>query len=744
VSAPYEASMDRRSFLRLSALGGGGLVLGFYLGSSGTATGASGVVGAASAPDGDFAPNAYLRIAPDGTVTILSARPEIGQGIKTSLPMVVAEELEVDWKAVQVVSAPIDGSLYGWQGAGGSTSTPNSYMDMRRAGAVARTMLVAAAAQKWNVQPSDCHASGGAVLRRGGGETLTYGELAAAAGALPVPDPKSVPLKDPADFKILGTRVGGVDNPKLLTGKPLFGIDQKVPGMFIAVYEKCPVFGGTVDDANLDHVKTLRGVHDAFVLDGSDNLNGLMPGVAILADSTWSAFTARKQLEVDWNEGPHANDSWRKFTARAKEISTRPGEAVLRSDGDAVAGLAGAAKVVEAAYVHPFISHTNLEPQNCTAFVRDGIAELWAPTQNATSGQEQVATLLGLPIEKVIIHNTRVGGGFGRRLSVDYMLEAAAISRKAGVPVKLVWSREDDMRHDHYRPGGLHFLKGGVDAKGKVCAWHNHFVTFGNQAGKAGSGGGLGGDEFPARFLDNFLGEQTVIECGIPMGPWRAPGSNTFAWVIQGFLDELAVAAGRDPVEFRMDLLGTRDLVPGRGSKSQPYNAARMRGVLRDVADKSGWGKTLPRGRGQGVAFHFSHQGYIAMVAEVTVTQAGELTVDRVVTSVDVGSQIVNLSGAENQIQGSIVDGLGTARYQELNIKMGRTVQGNFDEYPMIRMPDSPKAVEIHYVKTDYPPTGLGEPCLPPLAPAVCNAIFAATGKRIREMPFSRTNLSWS
>jgi isoquinoline 1-oxidoreductase beta subunit len=352
--------------------------------------------------------------------------------------------------------------------------------------------------------------------------------------------------------------------------------------------------------------------------------------------------------------------------------------------------------------------------------------------------------MLGIPLEKVIVHNTRVGGGFGRRLSVDYMLEAAAISKRVGAPVKLTWSREDDMWHDHYRPGGLHFLKGGVDAAGRICAWHNHFLTFGNEAGKPGSGGNLGGDEFPARFLDNYLAEQTVIPCGIPMGPWRAPGSNTFAWVIQSFIDELANAAGRDPVEFRLELLGTRGLVPGRGPKSQPYNAERMRGVVRDVASKSGWGGKLPAGRGRGIAFHFSHQGYIAQVAEVTVSHSGELSVDRVVSSVDVGSQIVNLSGAENQVQGSIIDGIGTARFQELSLAKGRMVQGNFDQYTMIRMPDAPRAIEIHFLKTDYPPTGLGEPCLPPIAPAVCNAVFAATGKRIREMPFSRTNLSWS
>jgi isoquinoline 1-oxidoreductase beta subunit len=513
--------------------------------------------------------------------------------------------------------------------------------------------------------------------------------------------------------------------------------------MLYAVYDKCPVFGGKVLSANLDAVKALPGVRDAFVIDGTSNLNGLMPGVAIVAESTWAAFSARKQLRVTWDEGKAAGQSWTGFVAKANELSKKPGAKVLRKDGDAAAALAKAAKTVEAAYVYPFISHATAEPQNCTAQFKNGALELWAPTQNPGSGHEAVAATLGIPKEKITVHITRSGGGFGRRLSSDYMLEAAAIALKIPSPVKLVWSREDDLRHDHFRAGGFHYLRGGVDTAGKLVAWHNHFVTFANGE-RPGSGATLSGDEFPGRWVENLLLEQTAIDCGIPMGPWRAPGSNVFAWVIQSFIDELAHAGGRDPLEFRLELLGNRDEVPTSTTGGVNYNVARMRNVLKAVAERVGWGNKFPRGRGQGIAFHFSHRGYVAEVAEVTVSKTGELKVDRVVVVSDIGAQIVNLSGAENQVQGAVVDGLGTLMFQELDINRGRIVQGNFGDYPMIRMPDAPTRIEVHFLKTNYPVTGLGEPPLPPLAPAVCNAIFAATGKRIRQLPLSRTDLSWS
>jgi isoquinoline 1-oxidoreductase beta subunit len=730
----------RRDFMRKSVFAGGGLALGIYIQAAETALGQ--VVKSSSASAGDFTPDAFIRISPDGTVSLISKQPEMGQGVKTSLPMVIAEELEVSWKDVVIVQGDLN-SAYGRQSAGGSTSTPTNYEAFRRLGATARTMLVEAAALTWGVPAGECFAADSAVHHRPTKRKLGYGRLAAKAATLPVPSEKAVVLKEPNDYKLLGTRIGGVDNAAIVTGKPLFGSDVQLPGMLYAVYDKCPVFGGKVLSANLDAVKALPGVRDAFVIDGTSNLNGLMPGVAIVAESTWAAFSARKQLRVTWDEGKAAGQSWTGFVAKANELSKKPGAKVLRKDGDAAAALAKAAKTVEAAYVYPFISHATAEPQNCTAQFKNGALELWAPTQNPGSGHEAVAATLGIPKEKITVHITRSGGGFGRRLSSDYMLEAAAIALKIPSPVKLVWSREDDLRHDHFRAGGFHYLRGGVDTAGKLVAWHNHFVTFANGE-RPGSGATLSGDEFPGRWVENLLLEQTAIDCGIPMGPWRAPGSNVFAWVIQSFIDELAHAGGRDPLEFRLELLGNRDEVPTSTTGGVNYNVARMRNVLKAVAERVGWGNKFPRGRGQGIAFHFSHRGYVAEVAEVTVSKTGELKVDRVVVVSDIGAQIVNLSGAENQVQGAVVDGLGTLMFQELDINRGRIVQGNFGDYPMIRMPDAPTRIEVHFLKTNYPVTGLGEPPLPPLAPAVCNAIFAATGKRIRQLPLSRTDLSWS
>jgi isoquinoline 1-oxidoreductase beta subunit len=733
-------SRSRRDFIRKSMIAGGGLALGLYLDTAGEALAQT--KRPAGARSGEFRPNLYIRISSDGKVTLVSKQPEMGQGVKTSLPMVIAEELEVAWKDVVIVQGDLD-SAYGRQVAGGSTSTPTNYEDFRRLGATARTMLVEAAALTWGVPAGECFAADNAVHHRPSKRKLGYGALAAKAATLPVPAESAVVLKNPDAYKLVGTRVGGVDNAAVVTGKPIFGSDLQLPGMLYAVYEKCPVFGGKVLKANLDAIKALPGVRDAFVIDGTSNINGLMPGVAIVADSTWAAFSARQRLRVTWDEGKTADQSWAGFAAKAGELSKKPAAKTLRKDGDAAAALAKAAKSVEAAYVYPFVSHATLEPQNCTAHFRNGALELWVPTQNPAGGQEAVAATLGIPKDKITVHITRSGGGFGRRLSSDFVLEAAAIARKLPAPVKLVWTREDDMRHDHYRAGGFHFLRGGVDTGGKVVAWHDHFVTFAN-GDRLGSGAALNADEFPGRWVENCLLEQTAIDCGVPMGPWRAPGASVFAWVIQSFIDELAHAAGRDPLQFRLELLGNRQEVPSTAAGGLAYNVSRMRNVLKAAAEKSDWGKKLPRGHGQGIAFQFSFRGYVAEVAEVTVSNSGKLKVDRVVAVCDIGAQIVNPSGAENQVQGAIVDGLGTLMFQELAIERGRVVQGNYSDYPMIRMPDAPSRIEVHFLKTPYPVTGLGEPPLPPLAPAVCNAIFAATGKRVRQLPLSRTDLSWS
>jgi len=743
----------RRRFLRQS----GALLLSLQAG---------GAIGLASAAELDarpaageaFAPNAFIRIGADGRITLVSKQPEIGQGIKTSLPMVIAEELEVDWKDVRIVQGDLD-PAYGPQGAGGSTSTPTNYDNFHRLGATARIMLVQAAARTWGVAPADCRASMGSVHHDASKRKLGYGALVKVAATLPVPDAKTVALKDPSSYRLLGTRIGGVDNGLLVAGKPLFGIDTRLPGMLYASYVKCPVLGGRPVGANLAAIKAMPGVKDAFIVEGTENLNGLRPGVAIVADSTWNALRARKALKVEWDEGEGANHSWAGFTAQAHAAARNPGTATLRKDGDVAAALAGAARSVEATYSYPFISHASMEPQNCTAWFKpaSGELELWAPTQNPGAGQALVSSTFNIPKEKILLHITRSGGGFGRRLSSDFIVEAAAIAHKVKAPVKLTWTREDDLQQDHFRAGGFHFLRGGVDAQGKLVAWHNHFVTFANRVERPnqensggsvlqpGSGGNLSGDEFPARWVANCLLEQTPLECRIPMGPWRAPGSNVFSWVFHSFIDELAHAAGRDPIAFRLEILGDKDTMAGTGERGVPYNVARMRGVLQAVAEKSNWGKrTFARGQGAGVAFHFSHRGYVAEVAEVTVSKDGKLTVDRVVVVTDIGAQIVNLSGAEHQVEGSVIDGLSTLMYPELDLEKGRIVQSNFHEYQLLRMPDTPAKIESHFLKTDYPVTGLGEPVFPPLAPAVCNAIFAATGKRVRELPLSKTDLSWS
>ncbi len=715
--------VDRRSFLKVTTLAGGGLLLGAYRAAPAHAAGS------------EFVPNAFIRISPEGVVTILSKNPEVGQGVKTSLPMIIAEELEVDFETVVVEQALADEARYGRQVAGGSQSTPVNWEDHHRFGAAARQMLVTAAALTWGVPESECVASRGAVNHKASGRTLGYGALATKAASLTPPDLKSVVLKDPKDYKIIGRSIPQVDNPKIVTGKPLFGIDVTVPGMLYAVFEKCPVFAGSVRSANLDAVKALPGVRHAFVVDGQkERLDGLMPGVAIVADGWWAAKSAREKLEVVWDEGPTAQQGSASFAAKAAELGPKPGARRLRNDGDVDAALAGAAKTVESAYAYPFIAHAPLEPQNTTAQWKDGKIEIWSPTQNPQPGRQLVATTLGIPESDVTIHMTRIGGGFGRRLRNDFMVEAAWIARAAGVPVKLLWTREDDMRHDFYRPAGFHFLKGGVDASGRIAAWRNHFVTFGDGENTAPSAG-MGDAEFPARFLANYRHETSMMPLGVPTGPLRAPGSNALAWVMQSFIDELAHAAGRDPVQFRLDLLGEPRVVKNADG-SAAYDAGRMRGVVAAVAEKAGWGRTLPKGRGLGIAFHFSHRGYFAEVAEVSVSASKAVKVEKVWVAGDVGSVIINPSGALHQVQGSVLDGLAEL-YQEITIEAGRTKQASFPDFPLLRFNEAPP-VEVHFVKTDFPPTGLGEPALPPLPPAVCNAIFAATGTRVRTLPITR------
>ncbi|HEU5219137.1 MAG TPA: molybdopterin cofactor-binding domain-containing protein, partial [Gemmatimonadales bacterium] len=712
------SGMSRREFLRVTAIAGGGILLGSSFQRLAAA--------AAGLREGGEL-NAFIRIMPDGIVTIIAKNPEIGQGVKTMLPMIIADELDVDWTSVRIEQAPLDTVRFTAQSAGGSTATPNNWLPMRRVGAAGRTMLVAAAAATWGVPDAECETASGAVLHKASGRSLKYGELLEKAATLTPPALDTVTLKDPAKFRIIGRPARGVDTHAIVTGTPLYGIDVTVPGMLCAVFEKCPVFAGTVAGANLDEVRALPGVRQVFVVEGGTALNGLLSGVAILGDTWWAARKARESLKVTWNEGATAAQSSAGFAARAAELSTQAPQRSLRKDGDPDAALAAASTQVRAEYFYPFIAHASLEPQNCTARFADGTLEIWAPTQSPQNGRTLVSRTLSIPEESITIHLTRSGGGFGRRLNNDYMVEAAAIAKQAGVPVKLLWTREDDTRHDFYRPAGFHYLAGGVDGSGKLVAWKNHFVSFGEGERFAPSAG-LGPTEFPQRFVPHYALDSSVMPFGVPTGFLRAPVSNGVAFVIQSFLDELAHAAGKDPLQFRLDLLAG-------GAAGEGLDPARMRGVLELVAAKSGWAaRQLPRGTGMGVAFHYSHRGHFAEVVQATVSRQGVVKVDKVWVAGDIGSEVINPLNAENQVQGSVLDGIAEALGQEITIEKGRTVQSNFHQFPLLRLVQA-APVDVSFRKTDFPPTGLGEPALPPVVPALCNAIFEATGKRIRSLP---------
>jgi isoquinoline 1-oxidoreductase beta subunit len=741
----------RRQFLQVSALAGGGILISSF-------EPLNRLEALAATQGSEFAPNAFIKLTPDGFVTIIAKNPEIGQGVKTMLPMLIAEELDVDWNKVRIEQGDLDTTKFSGQSAGGSNATPNNWLPMRRVGAAGRAVLVTAAAQIWSVPEAELTTASGAVMHAGSRRRLAYTELFAKAAAVTPPALESVPLKDPKDFKIIGKATRNVDAQAIVTGKPIFGIDVKVPGMLHAVYEKCPVFGGKVVSANLDEIKAMPGVKHAFVIEGTTNLAGLMPGVAVVADSWWQAKTAREKLRVTWDEGATASQSSEGFARQAEALSKQAPQRSLRKDGDPDAGMASAAKTIEAAYSYPFLAHAPLEPQNTTAHFRDGKLELWSASQSPANGRRLVSQTLGIAEENITIHLPRMGGGFGRRLGNDYMVEAAAIAMKIPEPVKLLWTREDDTRHDLYRPAGFHYLKGGVDTSGRLVAWKNHFVSFGEGTNFV-QAAGLGATEFPARYIDHYALDCSVMPLGVPTGFLRAPTSNGVAFVIQSFIDELAHAAGKDPVQFRYELLanfrpdpavapagppGAQTPGGGRQGGGPQFDHDRAHGVLALVAEKSGWGKTrLPKGSGMGVAFHFSHRGYFAEVVQVTVSQAGQLKIDNVWVAGDIGNQIINPLNAENQVRGSVLDGIAEALMQEITIEKGRAVQDNFRAFPLLRLVQAPP-VEVHWKLSDVAPTGLGEPALPPVIPALTNAIFAATGKRIRSLPLSKHNLSWA
>jgi isoquinoline 1-oxidoreductase subunit beta len=725
--------LDRRAFLKLTGLAGGGLMLGVTVGCSREEQAASTAAGSGDA----FAPNAFVRIDADGIV-IYAANPEVGQGVKTSLPMIVAEELDAAWADVTVVQADIDASRYDHQVAGGSRSIPHNWLPLRQAGATARQMLVAAAAVRWEVDPAEVETRDSHAIHTRTGRRLPYTELAATAAELTVPDADDVRLKDPAEFRLLGTRVTGTDNAPLVTGEPLFGIDKRLPDLLYASFVKCPARGGRVRNANIDEVKALPGVVDAFVIDGNGDPTELEHGIAIVARDTWSAFKARRTLQVDWDESEAARDSSSAAEQRALELAKGDGETEVVHNGDVRAAFSGAAATLTAFYQYAFASHAQLEPQNTTAWWHDERMELWAPSQTPQRAQASVAKVLNLGEDAVTVHQMRGGGGFGRRLINDPVVEAAAIARRVAAPVKLTWTREDDMAHDFYRAGGFHALQGALDADGNLVGWQNHFISFTHDGKNPVSGGGIRGDIDPGPFVPNYRITQTLLPWRTPCGPWRAPGSNVIAFAHQCFLHELSTAAGRDHLEFLLALMGE----PRWLEEGNPYalHTGRAAGVIRRAAEEAGWGRDLPDGHALGLAFYFSHAGHIAEVAEVSVGDDKRVDVHRVTVAADVGP-IVNLSGAENQVQGSVVDGLSTMLGQRITFENGRAQETNFHQYPLLRMPRAPR-VDVHFIDSDYPPTGLGEPALPPLAPAVANAIFAATGERVRRLPL--TDAGWT
>jgi len=771
-------SASRRTFLKVGAAVGGGLLIDFSIpGFSDAAT---------EAAKNEYTLNAYIRIAPDGIITIIAKNPEIGQGIKTALPMIIAEELDADWKDVRAETGPVDARIYGPQFAGGSFSIPMNYEPLRMVGASTRAMLIKAAAERWHVSEEQCDTLPSKVRHKPTGRTLAYGALASRAGAIaakeeaahaaaaahmarpgrggpPGPPPGMFPgmqkikLKDPKDFRIIGKFTTGVDNPLIVTGKPLFGIDQSIPGMKYAVFERCPAFGGRAVSANLDQIKAMPGIHDAFLVEGAhpdglpDGMQiSLVSGVAIIGENWWAANKALDSLAVRWDEGPVASQSTEGFDRSAAQLAAQPPHKVFHSEGDVDKAFASAAKTVEGQYAYPFIAHAYLEPLNATAHFQDGKLEIWAPTQNPGAGQALIAKTLKIPPSNVTVHMTRCGGGFGGRLGSSFMVEAAYLSQRTGLPIKLLNNRRQDIQHEYYRPAGFHYFKAGLDGQGKLTAFRDHFVTFTSDGEKPSDSADLEPTTFPARFVPNVEFSQSMILLGVPTGPLRAPGDNAIAFAFQSFIDEVAIAAGKDPLQYRIDLYSPARVIhepPGPGGRRfmalPPFDSGRAIGVLELVREKSDWDnrrRKLPSRTGLGVAMYYSHLGYVAEVVQATVAPEGMVKVDKVWAAVDCGRQIVNPSGAINQVQGGIIDGLSAALGQKITIDRGRVVQTNFHDFNLLRMNQAPP-VEVHFRLTDNMVTGLGEPSLPSAPPALCNAIFAATGKRVRKLPIDPAEL---
>ena len=708
--------LDRRSFLKTGIAGATGLVIGFYL------PGRREVLAAASATPAVL--NAWVHITPDDKVTILISKSEMGQGVETSLAMLAAEELECDWKRIHTEFAPADKVYYdpafGMQGTGGSQSIHSCWEPMRKAGATAREMLIGAAAQKWGVDASECRAENGAIVHSATKRRATFGSLAVAAAQ--IPQPKDVKLKDPSQFTIVGKPTKRLDTPKKVNGTAEFGIDVRRPGMLHASVEHCPVFGGKVASFDATKAKAIPGVKDVIQIP---------TGVAVVADNTWTAFQVRKALDIKWDEGPNAAVSSATIRKSFEDACETSG-VVSRKEGDAAAGLASAAQKLEAVYEAPYQAHATMEPMNGTADVRADGVDLWVPTQFQTPSQGMAAGIAGVKPDDVKVHTTYLGGGFGRRGWSDFVAESTIISKAMGAPVQVTWTREDDTQHDYYRPASYIKMSAGLDANGKPTAFTARVACdsimswfFPGSIKNGLDSSSVEGVSDIAYDIPNILVDYHLMAGPIPMGFWRSVGASQNGFFSEGFVDELAAAAKKDPYEYRRDLLA-----------KQP----RLLGVLNLAAQKAGWGTPLPKGRFRGIACLEAFSTYAAEVVEISIDKDGTVNVHRVVAAMDCG-RVINPDTAEGQVSGAIVYGITAALKTEITIDRGRVVQTNFDTNPMLRMNEVPK-IEVYFVPSEETPTGLGEPAVPPVAPAIANAIFAATGKRLRRLPFKPEDLA--
>jgi isoquinoline 1-oxidoreductase beta subunit len=709
-----KGGMSRRTFLKASAAAGGGLLLSFSLPVL------MRNAEAATTPTANtFAPNAFIRIDRQGRVTLVVHQVEMGQGTYTSLPMLLAEELEVDLAQVQLEHAPPDDRLYanpliGFQMTGGSTSVRSAWEPLRRAGAAARTMLVSAASATWNVDSNSCRAEKGEVIHVPTGRKLNYGALVDQAAGLPVP--QTVTLKGPKDFKLIGTPAKRLDSQDKVNGKAEFSIDVKVPGMKIATVAACPVFGGKLASVDDSKAKAVKGVHQVVRLGDA---------VAVIADHMWAAKQGLAALDIRWDEGPNAKLSTADIVRQLEAASQKPG-VIARKEGDVAKAIAGAARKVEAVYQVPFLAHATMEPVNCTVHVRKDGCDVWVGTQVATRAQATAAQVSGLPPEKVQVHNRLLGGGFGRRLEVDFITQAVQIAKQVAGPVKVIWTREEDIQHDIYRPYFYDRLAAGLDGEGRPIAW-SHRITGSSilaryfpPAFKDGLDPDTvdGAAELPYTFPNVLVDYVRQEPPGIVTGWWRGVGPTHNIFVVESFIDELAAAAKQDPVDYRRALLG---------------KSPRARAVLDLATEKATWSRPLPKGHGRGVSVQHAFGSYLAQVAEVAVSKEGEVRVQRVVCAVDCGI-CVNPDTVKAQMEGGIIFGITAALFGEITIKDGRVEQNNFNDYRMLRIDEAPM-VEVYLVKSAEAPGGIGEPGTSAIAPAVTNAIFAATGKRIRKLP---------